>query len=432
MKVNTFISYFFKWSNILESKKRTGKKTRTTKRTPKKKKGLFTAKKIKPKVKLDTNKVLWFCIIVSISCILLLVAALYLPELNHNSENLETEAVTVQSVETEKKDSKNKTEIPSDAKQTEKKQKQNEKKPVEKTTPDTSVKKPDPVVQKPRDTASDSVQNPPKTETKSDTPVVKEPVKKEEPKVTVTPDSSFNFPKAVNNAQIVFLLDDGGQNLSQAEKFTSLQMPLTIAVLPQLAYSKQVAQKVRGSGKELMLHQPMQSVSASVNPGPGAIKPDMSDSEIRSVLAKNIDEVGPVAGMNNHEGSGITADAHKMEVILKYASDNGVFFLDSRTNKDTQVPYVSNALGYSYYERNGLFIDNKLSQEDKDKGYTMRSKALEIIKKNIDKANKEGVVIMIGHVWSADWLAQLLKDIYPELKAKGYNVTTVSKCRGKK
>ena len=39
---------------------------------------------------------------------------------------------------------------------------------------------------------------------------------------------------------------------------------------------------------------------------------------------------------------------------------------------------------------------------------------------------------MIGHVWSADWLSQVLKDVYPELKAKGYVITTVSNCKGKK
>ncbi|MBP5588101.1 MAG: divergent polysaccharide deacetylase family protein, partial [Treponema sp.] len=129
-----------------------------------------------------------------------------------------------------------------------------------------------------------------------------------------------------------------------------------------------------------------------------------------------------VAGMNNHEGSAITADEHKMEVILKFASENGIYFLDSRTNKDTKVPYVSNALGFSYYERNGLFLDNEKT----------RANALTEIKKNIAKANKEGYVVMIGHVWSADFLPQLLQDLYPILKQKGYVLKTVSDCKGKK
>ena len=85
-----------------------------------------------------------------------------------------------------------------------------------------------------------------------------------------------------------------------------------------------------------------------------------------------------------------------------------------------------------FFVRLFKFLDNKLTQAEKDQGLTMRTKAIELIRKNVDKANKEGVVIMIGHVWSADWLSQVLKDVYPELKAKGYVITTVSNCKGKK
>ena len=48
------------------------------------------------------------------------------------------------------------------------------------------------------------------------------------------------------------------------------------------------------------------------------------------------------------------------------------------------------------------------------------------INKGINIANKTGSAIMIGHVWSADVLPALLKEIYPELKSKGYRFSTVS------
>ena len=49
------------------------------------------------------------------------------------------------------------------------------------------------------------------------------------------------------------------------------------------------------------------------------------------------------------------------------------------------------------------------------------------IAKGIEIANKKGSVIMIGHVWSADFLPQILEELYPLLKQKGYVFTTVSK-----
>lgn len=430
----------------METKKRSTKKTGSTKtrktasKTPKTKRTTSSSRtasksrtgtRKRRAISKNNTKLLIFLLIALICCITFIVINSLIPWVKSNNQNDETDSSDSQIVldgpeaellneaimnaAQQKPKPKDKTASKPEAKPSEK----TETKPSEK--PDSKpVDKPD---AKPVD----------KPETKPAEKPDTKPAEKPETKPVEKPTQvSFNFPQAVNKAQIVFLLDDGGQNLSQLEKFTSLQMPLTIAVLPKLAHSKDAAQKVRASGKELLLHQPMQSVNSSVNPGPGAIKPQMSDAEIRALLAENFDEVGPIAGFNNHEGSAITADAHKMEVIMKYASDNGVFFLDSRTNKDTQVPYVCQALGYSYYERNGLFLDNKLTQAEKDQGLTMRTKALDLIRKNVDKANKEGVVIMIGHVWSADWLAQVLKDIYPELKAKGYTVTTVSKCKGKK
>ncbi len=234
--------------------------------------------------------------------------------------------------------------------------------------------------------------------------------------------SKFNFPQAKNGAQLVILLDDGGQNLVHLQKFLDLPFPVTIAVLPQLTHSKESAAKVRSSGKELMLHQPMQAINTGVNPGPGAITPQMDERQIKAMLYQNISEIGPIAGFNNHEGSLITADAEKMETVLKYASENGIYFLDSRTNVNTTVPAVASALGLSYYERNGRFLDNVKTRDN----------VVAEIRKNLDIANRDGVVIMIGHIWSADFLPAALMEVYPELLEKGYKFKTVSECRGLK
>lgn len=227
----------------------------------------------------------------------------------------------------------------------------------------------------------------------------------------------FNFPQAQNTAKLVFVFDDGGQNLDHLEKFLALPFPITVAVLPQITKSVESAKKVRQSGNELMLHQPMQSVDLKINPGPGAILPSMSEEEIISQLFTNISQIGPVAGFNNHEGSAITADAEKMAVVLRFASEEGIYFLDSRTNVETKVPYVASQMGYGYYERN-IFLDNIKTEQN----------ALNELKKGLTIANSNGYVIMIGHIWSADFLPAFLQKVYPELVKKGYKFTTVSQC----
>mgnify|MGYP002625022315 CR=1 FL=1 len=224
-----------------------------------------------------------------------------------------------------------------------------------------------------------------------------------------------SIPAAVNYARLVIIFDDGGHNMSQLEKCVTLPFPVTVAVLPRLPHSREAASRVRASGNEVILHQPMQSVNAGVNPGEGAIKPGMTEEQIRSILFANINEIAPITGMNNHEGSAVTADAVLMSYVMKIASDEGIYFLDSRTNVATKVPDVSQALGYSYYERN-IFLDNKKNRSD----------IIAEVMKGIAIANKKGTAIMIGHVWSADILPGILKELYPLLKEKGYVFTTVS------
>ena len=224
-----------------------------------------------------------------------------------------------------------------------------------------------------------------------------------------------DFPQARNNAKLVFIFDDGGHNMQQLEKCVTLPFPVTVAVLPRLGHSAEAAERVRKSGNEVILHQPMQSVNLNVNPGDGAITPDMDEEKIRSTVLANIYEIWPISGLNNHEGSLITADAEKIATVMKICSQQEIYFLDSRTNSDSKVRYVSSVMGYPYYERN-IFLDNTKNRKD----------ILAEIEKGVEFANKNGVAIMIGHVWSAEILPGILREVYPVLSAKGYKFTTVS------
>ena len=403
----------------------------------------------KGKVHIPAIKIIFLCVAIIAVCMVLLFVTAKIPENKNPAENTSVAERFVQKSDSKTKNSK--TETPqknADSKKSEKTseikknnseksgtgevkksqksdfEKQKTQKPApetknnSKTSTENSKKeqKSEAVTEKKSQNQVQKTEN--STENKKTTPAVKENQKSENSEKT----ASYNFPSAVNGAQLVFLFDDGGQNLNQLQKFLELPFPITVAVLPRLAHSAESAKAVRAAGKELMLHQPMQAVNSSVNPGPGAIKPEMSEDEIKNTLFYNINELAPIAGLNNHEGSAITADAEKMEIILKVAESQGIYFLDSRTNVNTQVPYVCHELGYSYYERNGNFLDNEKTKEN----------ALKELRKNLDIANKNGVVIMIGHIWSANFLPEFLNEVYPELKSKGYTFTTVSKCKGRK
>lgn len=388
-----------------------------------------TRKSKKPKVYISSFKIMGMCGIVILICMLLLLTTNLISKNSTkkiaSNDSVKTEKVAKEETKSkevkkedniEKKDSKQKTEgsISKRFEQEKNKKKVEPKKsePVkkeEKVLPPIQKK-----VEEPKKVVPPVVDEVEKTTEKQSEKIVEKKETVEKPK-PVKQENKFNLPKAKNNATLVFVFDDGGQNLYDLQKFLELPFPITIAVLPKLKYSVESAKRVRNSGHELILHQPMQAINRSVNPGPGAITPEMTEEEVRKMLLSNINEIGPISGMNNHEGSAITADIGKMEVILKTASDCGIFFLDSRTNVKTVVPLVAKEMGYNYYERN-IFLDNEKTREN----------ALMELKKGLDIANKKGSVVMIGHVWSADFLPAFLKELYPELVKNGYKFSVVS------
>jgi hypothetical protein len=152
-----------------------------------------------------------------------------------------------------------------------------------------------------------------------------------------------------------------------------------------------------------------------VDPGPSAILPNMTEAEIRAILQKNVSEIAPIVGMNNHEGSLITADANAMSVVLDFCRDNALLFLDSRTNVETKVSFVAKEKKMQIWERN-IFLDNT---PDTDDITSMFQSGLEIAEKN-------GSVIMIGHVWSGSHLAQILDELGKKAIQDGFVFTTLS------
>lgn len=209
---------------------------------------------------------------------------------------------------------------------------------------------------------------------------------------------------------LTFVFDDAGHNLDQLEYFLRLPFPCTIAVLPGLRYSSESARRIRKAGKQVILHQPMQSVDLHINPGPGAVTPGLSAEQIKNIVRKNLEEIWPVAGMNNHEGSLMTADEAAMSAVLDVVAEKHIFFLDSRTTARSVVAKVAKEKNMAVWER-AIFIDNDKSRA-----------AMETqIKKGLSIARQKGSAIMIGHVFTVE-LAELLTEIYPALIEDGFSL----------
>jgi len=210
------------------------------------------------------------------------------------------------------------------------------------------------------------------------------------------------------------VIDDAGHNLEQLEPFLKLPFPVTIAVLPGLAYSRQAAEAALAAGKEVILHQPMEALGGQ-DPGPGAVRLGMDPGQAAAIVRANLDSLPGVVGMNNHEGSAVSRDEALMGAIMGVAKSRGIYYLDSLTVSDTATRVVASREGILHWERD-VFLDNSPD----------RVSIIHYLDVGKRKAEKNGAAVMIGHVWSAN-LAQTLTELYPGLIAEGFSLSTISK-----
>lgn len=231
-------------------------------------------------------------------------------------------------------------------------------------------------------------------------------------------DSPFAVPPARNGATLVLVLDDAGRSAENVRRYTALPFPLTVAVLPRLPQSRACADVARSAGKEVILHQPMQAMNPRLDPGEGAIRAAMGGAEIATVIQENLAELGPgIVGMNNHEGSLITADAVRIGMVLDVCRERGIYFLDSRTTAETKAPQAALERDMAIFEKAGPYIDNEID----------RDKMLARLYETLAYANEHGRAVVIGHVdKSVDILPALLAELYPHLAAQGYRFATPS------
>ena len=191
----------------------------------------------------------------------------------------------------------------------------------------------------------------------------KEPVK-EKPQVAEAVKYPPLPPYSKKQVKFAILLDDGGNSAELAKEYAEIKYPVAVAVLPHLEHSSFTAQIAKKAGKTVFLHFPMAPKSyPNTDPGRGAVLPNMPELLIAGVVKENFESLGvSVDGFNNHMGSAITEDAHKMAQVLSASKTYTNRFVDSRTTAQTKAYEECRKAGYKCGE-NRMFLDNDNSVE---------------------------------------------------------------------
>lgn len=206
--------------------------------------------------------------------------------------------------------------------------------------------------------------------------------------------------------RVAIIFDDAGGSLDDLEAIIALGRPVTVAVLPGLRFSREVAERARGAGLEVFLHLPVEPEDPTKKVGPGGITTDMSDEEIIQIVRADLQGVPGAVGVNNHMGSRGTADGRVMRAVLQVVRERGLIFVDSVTSPRSIAARMASEMRIPTAARQ-VFLDN---QDDRE---AIRQQIIRLI----TLAKRRGEAVAIGHAHRLT--ARVLSEMLPELDRQG-------------
>ncbi len=213
--------------------------------------------------------------------------------------------------------------------------------------------------------------------------------------------------------EVAIIIDDIGYDPDLAASFMDCDLPIVLSILPLAPHSAAIAEQAKRKGFELLLHIPMEPKDyPRVNPGEGALLVEMDEEIIRKLVKKYAKMIPGIKGVNNHMGSCFTEKKDKMKYVLEEVKSLDLFFVDSRTTKNTVAYELAKSMEISAAEKS-LFLDNDISHE--------------AIKFQMDRllsiARRSGSAVGIGHPHVET--LKVLRE-YADLLKKEYRVVPVS------
>ncbi len=230
-------------------------------------------------------------------------------------------------------------------------------------------------------------------------------------------EGSADAPKPVRaEPRLAIVIDDFGYSAdSVVRAFIDFPHEITMAILPGVTYSEEIARWAVEAGRRTILHLPMEPHGyPRENPGPGAILIELDEDEILDRLDENLERVPGVEGISNHMGSAATEDPVVMRTVLEETSRRGLFFFDSLTSPRSVGSRVAAECGVPCVT-NDLFIDNEW--DDPQSIETM-------IRRLARTARARGWAVGIGHPHRTT--LEALLNVLPELEAEGVRIVPVA------
>ncbi|MBD3246546.1 MAG: hypothetical protein GF333_05990 [Candidatus Omnitrophica bacterium] len=188
--------------------------------------------------------------------------------------------------------------------------------------------------------------------------------------------------------QVALIFDDLGGSLREIKDIYSLDVPVTVAVIPGLKFSKNVAHIAKRCGFSVLIHLPLapkrdQDYAHADYQFIGA---HLSRTERESLLRYYLGSISIAMGANNHMGSAATEDSEVMEQVIRALERKDMIFVDSRTSLKSVACEVAQREQVPCYVNNG-FVDSVHGEKIIEKKF----------EKLMSRAREKRKIIIIAH-----------------------------------
>jgi polysaccharide deacetylase 2 family uncharacterized protein YibQ len=159
-------------------------------------------------------------------------------------------------------------------------------------------------------------------------------------------------------AGLAIVMDDLGEDMQAVHVLLGLRIPIAFAVWPHAVRAREAALAAHAAGCVVLIHQPMEALSASARPGPNPLRAGMSRDRMEAIFRQSLARVPHAEGLNNHMGSRFTSRSGDVRLFCELVANSGLFVLDSVTHPASVLYKEACAAGIPAARRD-VFLDAK-------------------------------------------------------------------------
>ncbi|KTS72667.1 divergent polysaccharide deacetylase family protein [Pantoea stewartii] len=190
---------------------------------------------------------------------------------------------------------------------------------------------------------------------------------------------------AAQAGKLAIVIDDIGYRPTEENKVLQMPQAISVAVLPDAPYARQMAIKAHQGGHEVLIHLPMAPLSKQPLEK-NTLTPEMSSAEIDRIIRSAVNNVPYAVGLNNHMGSKMTSSLPGMQKVMQALNQYNLYFLDSMTIGNSQSVPAAQGTHVRVLKRR-VFLDDS---QDINAIRQQFSRAVKL-------AERDGYAIAIGH-----------------------------------